>query len=674
MKKTISILLAICMLFALGACGAKAPDEPVSVTNKPASPVPWSPSPEPVPAAQSQDPADGDAAEISGIRAAEDYDEIYLLMREQPSYGGWGWRGGDMIFAEAEEAAVATNAAEAPKAADAPTATPVPAAGDDYSGTNVQVRGVDEGDIVKTDGRFIYALSGGNLRILAAADADTRELYSGEIGEDYYRDYQDENGAYKGVESRWRSARELYILGDRLAVVYDASAWSERSSEDGGWQYSESYRTEVELYDVRDVSAPKLLTTLGQDGSFVSSRMTGGSLYLISRYYVRDPDADEPQTFVPCLYRDGEPETMDCRCIWIPEHRSSNAYTVVSAYAVEDGTARGSVSLLGGSDTVYMNASDLFLAHSEYIDEESAPRTEAVYTVTEHRWKQQTTITRVALTEEGLSVEACGSVDGSLLNQFSMDVWNGHLRLVTTLDGYSYTTWEDKERGFINTVWPENDEERSSNALYVLDSSMNVVGSLTGLAETERVYSVRFDGDTGYFVTFRQVDPLFAVDLGDPTAPKLLSALKIPGFSEYLHVWSEGRLLGLGRDADPETGRTGSLKLSMFDTSDKTDVTEKHKLLLPGYWSEALYNHKAILVSPEKNVFAFPVENGYAVYGYDDAEGFSIRAELELKGENGWWYGSARGLYAGDYAYVVFETGVWVLDLETLEPVTTVEW
>ena len=112
----------------------------------------------------------------------------------------------------------------------------------------------------------------------------------------------------------------------------------------------------------------------------------------------------------------------------------------------------------------------------------------------------------------------------------------------------------------------------------------------------------------------------------------------------------------------------------MFDTSDKTDVTEKHKLLLPGYWSEALYNHKAILVSQEKNVFAFPVENGYAVYGYDDAEGFSIRAELELKGENGWWYGSARGLYAGDYAYVVFETGVWVLDLETLEPVTTVEW
>ena len=105
----------------------------------------------------------------------------------------------------------------------------------------------------------------------------------------------------------------------------------------------------------------------------------------------------------------------------------------------------------------------------------------------------------------------------------------------------------------------------------------------------------------------------------------------------------------------------------------RTNVTEKHKLLLSGSWSEALYNHKAILVSPEKNVFAYPTERGYEVYGYDDAEGFSLRAEVRMT-EDKWWYGSARGLYAGDFAYVVFETGVWVLDLETLEPVTTLNW
>jgi uncharacterized secreted protein with C-terminal beta-propeller domain len=552
-------------------------------------------------------------------------------------------------------------------------ATPAPAGGE-YSETNVQVKGVDEGDIVKTDGRYIYALSGNTLRILAAAGADTRVLFTKEVGEDYYKTFEDEDGKYKGSEGRWRGPRELYVLGDRLAVVYNVSAWGESYLAEGGWRYRDNSRTEVELYDVSDPASPKLAATVGQDGSFVSSRMTDGTLYLVSQYYVYDPDADDPITFVPGLYRDGEPEPVDSGCIWIPEHRSGSGYAVASAFSMEDGAARGNVSLLGGAATVYMNADDLYLARSEYVDEESEPRTEAVYTVVDHSWKQQTALTRISLAGGGLTVAASGSVDGALLNQFSMDAWGGCLRLVTTHDSYCYTTWEDKERGFINTVWPEDGNDRSSNALYVLDENLCVVGSLTGLAEDERVYSVRFDGDVGYFVTFRQVDPLFAVDLSEPTSPKLLSALKIPGFSEYLHVWGEGRLLGLGMDADPETGRTGSMKLSMFDTSDKTDVFEKHKLLLPGSWSEALYNHKAILVSREKNVVAFPTEKGYAVYGYDDETGFTPRAELKLGGENEWWYGSARGLYSGGFAYVVFETGVWVLDLETLEPVTTLTW
>ena len=672
MKKTLSILLALCLLLGLAACGgaAKNPEEPAAAggeTGKPASPTPATPAPQ-------DDPTSAptpEAPALTGIRAAADYAEVYRLLQEHPTYGGYGgWRGGDVVYEEAADSAVATNttgAAEMPQAAE-PMAAP---AGGDYSETNVQVKGVDEGDIVKTDGKYIYALSGGTLRILAAAGADTRVLFSKQVGEEYYNSFEND-GKYKGSESRSRNAQELYVSGGVLAVVYNAWSWSESYNADGNWSYSESGRTEIELYDVRDPASPKLTATLGQDGGLTGSRMTDGTIYLISRYFVRDPDEAEPITYVPSLYRNGEPEAVDCRCIWIPEHRSSNAYAVVSAYDMAAGAVRANVSFLGGGDTVYMNADDLYLAYSAYVDEESAPRTEAVYTVVDHSFRQQTTITRVSLAGGGLSVAASGSVDGALLNQFSMDAWNGNLRLVTTLDGYRYTTWEDKERGFLNTVWPE-DNEKSSNALYVLDGGLNIVGSLTGLAETERVYSVRFDGNVGYFVTFRQVDPLFAVDLSDPAAPKLLSALKIPGFSEYLHVWSEGRLLGLGMDADPETGRTGAMKLSMFDTSDKTNVTEKHKLLLPGYWSEALYNHKAILVSPEKNVFAFPVENGYAVYGYDDAAGFSLRAELKLT-ENEWWYGSARGLYAGGFAYVVFDTGVWVLDLETLEPVTTVNW
>ena len=656
MKKTLSILLLLSLLLSLAACGGAAAPEKAQLS-APQGGKTDAPTPTPTSL-----PAEA-PTRLPGLRAAADYDELFKLLSTPPTTGGWygGWRAGGMAIPEAVNTDEATAAAE-------PAAAPAP----EHSDTNVQVQGVDEGDIVKTDGKYIYVLSGDTLRILAADGADTRVLFSKRLGEDYYRDLLDENEGYKGSESRGRAPQELYIRGDRLAVVYSVWAWGETYNTDGGWTYTDSSRTEAELYDVGDPASPKLLTTAGQDGGFVSSRMTEGTLYLVSRHYVRDPQAEDPGTFVPCLYRNGVAEAMDCRCIWYPETRQRDGYAVVSAVSLEDGSIGASVSLLGGADTVYMSAEDLYLARSAYVDEESAPRTEAVYTVTDHSWRMQTDITRVSLAGGGLTVLANGSVDGSLLNQFSMDAWNGNLRLVTTLDGYRYTTWEDKERGFVNTVWPE-ENERGSNALYVLDGELNTVGSLTGLAEDERVYSVRFDGDTGYFVTFRQVDPLFAVDLSDPASPKLLSALKIPGFSEYLHVWGEGRLLGLGRDADPETGRAGGLKLSMFDTSDKTNVTEKHKLLLPGSWSEALYNHKAILVSPEKNVFAFPTESGYAVYGYDDAAGFTQRAELQ-RTEGEWWYGSARGLYAGDFAYVVFETGVWVLDLDTLAPVTTVSW
>jgi uncharacterized secreted protein with C-terminal beta-propeller domain len=153
----------------------------------------------------------------------------------------------------------------------------------------------------------------------------------------------------------------------------------------------------------------------------------------------------------------------------------------------------------------------------------------------------------------------------------------------------------------VKLPWDE-DGSKTFNALYVLDADLQVAGSITDLAQDEVIYSARFDGDIGYFVTFRQVDPLFAVDLSNPKAPVVLSALKIPGFSEYLHLWSDGRLFGLGRDADVETGRAGRMKLSMFDTSDPADVTERKTLLLDSDYSAALYNHKAILISRDKNL------------------------------------------------------------------------
>ena len=156
------------------------------------------------------------------------------------------------------------------------------------------------------------------------------------------------------------------------------------------------------------------------------------------------------------------------------------------------------------------------------------------------------------------------------------------------------------------------------------------------------------------------MDPLFTVDLTDPSAPVIMSELKIPGFSQYLHPWADGLLLGLGQDADVNTGWTTGLKLSMFNTGNPHDVTEQHKLKLDYGWSAALYNHKAILASESRNLIGFPADNGYAVYGYDPDSGFYQKAFIE--GVNG-WDGKSRGLFVGDEVYIVMQKGCTVLDM-----------
>lgn len=204
----------------------------------------------------------------------------------------------------------------------------------------------------------------------------------------------------------------------------------------------------------------------------------------------------------------------------------------------------------------------------------------------------------------------------------------------------------------------------------MFDENLDLIGKIDGLAKNEKVYSVRFSGDTAYFVTFRTVDPLFTVDLSDPANPVILSELKIPGFSNYLHPYSDGLLFGLGQDADERTGWTRGMKLSMFDVSDPHAVSEKHCLKLDSYSSEALYNHKAILVSAEKDLIGFPTETGYVIYGYDTEKGFYKKAETAL--EKLWASHDIRGLYSGDYVYIVTQDFTAVMRMADLELLTTV--
>ena len=600
-----------------------------------------------------QTPAPVKADTLLYASSYEELSKLLASLRTQPrGYGGNGYRDdakGDSVEEEAagEQSASAGNG--------------------DYSGTNVQVDGIDEADIVKTDGRYIYTLSGTEL-IIGSANGDgtytslSRTQVIESNGDDYSY-YDEETGDFEYSYSS-ENFEGMYIFGTTAALI--SSYWS--YYEHGGVDTYESVndnRTVLRFYDVSDPSAPALISECSQDGSCLDSRMNDGALYLISSYYEYNGQEEDVYNCVPSVYRNGEKTFIPAGDIGIIPVDNPNVCCVVCCYDFGSADVTATEAVYGTGTYVYMNDEMLCVACCSSDLTESEPRTESVYTVVDKSYESATHIVGFPVSGGGLGTPVYGSVPGYLDSQFSMDIYGGYLRMVTTVSRNSYTVYTDSEYGFENYVWA--DPVPTTNALWILDGDMNVSGSIEGLAEDERIYSARFDGDTGYFVTFRQVDPLFAVDLSDPTSPKILSELKIPGFSEYLHKYSEGRLFGLGYAVSDVTSRTTGLKLSMFDVSDPADVTEKNTLEIDESYSPALYNHKAIIVAPEKDIIGFPTESGYSIYGYDDADGFYLRA---MSGEiTDWWGGDMRGLWIGDWFYIVdrYSQTVNVMSLTELE-------
>ncbi|MBR4896219.1 MAG: beta-propeller domain-containing protein, partial [Clostridia bacterium] len=591
----------------------------------------------------------------------------YEAIRNASSVGGKGVRYAASSNAAAKEVVTEDVAAEAPAAMESGGT-----GGGDYSGTNVQVEGIDEGDIVKTDGRYLYVLKNRSEIVILKAAGEATEVVS------RFSVADGDNGYFGGIwpdgvkndqlevyKNSW--AEEIYVLGDTLAVITDRSEYS--SGEiDGIWRYDDRNYTNADFYDISDRANPYYVTSEGQDGSYLTSRLKDGKLYLLTRRWVyrwSDYKEEDYGSYIPMLYNaDGMRVTPVDRIFW-PETSEESDYTIISRFSMDSRSMEDSASILGAGNTVYMSHDWLYLADTRYYEEAQAERTESVYTVTDYIYGNRTEILKISYAD-GFSVAASGTVRGDLLNQFSMDEWDGCLRVVTTEWNNAYTIYEDKEYGFTNYQYKDS---KQTNGLYVFDAGMNLIGALDELAENERVYSVRFDGGVGYFVTFRQVDPLFTVDLRDPANPTIMSELKIPGFSNYLHPWGDGFLFGLGQNADEETGRTDGMKLSMFDVSDPFGVFERDKLSLDISYSEGLYNHKAILAAPQKNLIGFPSSNGYLLYTYTPEEGFRLMNEVTINEytKDGWywWDTDSRGLYVGEDIYILTSQFAVVLDMNT---------
>ncbi|MDR2929744.1 MAG: beta-propeller domain-containing protein [Propionibacteriaceae bacterium] len=549
------------------------------------------------------------------------------------------------------------------------------------SATNTQVAGIDEGDIVKTDGSYLYVAHQRRVAIVVGAGADTHEVAAIDV-----------SGLTAGDEVTTGPVVDLMIQGDRLIVLThgfeaDFDQWASGSPT---WISMEASSLKAAIYDIADPTAPRHITTLSQSGSYVDSRLSDGVLYLVSNQIVSPAKVDPgvPATFVPEVGQGSTVAPVPPDTIEILPGATEPTYSVVTSLDVTSGSRLGEQVVLGGTATVYMSQSNIYLSADRWSyntdgQDEAKPLPGGAGSFVGGR----TQLTRIGLNGGALAVEAQGELPGSLLNQFSLDEVDGNLRVVTAYG----TTGSDSDPGWWKTV----------PALWVLDSQLAVVGSIPQLVSNEQVQSVRFAGSIAYVVTYEQVDPLFTIDLSDPTAPTVMSELKIPGFSSYLHPFGDNLLVGVGTDADSD-GVIRGLKLTMFDVTDPYDVREITTARITGDETEVARDHKAGFFDVERGLIGFPVtawpasidakpaggsggetpqiQWRYELYQWDGAQ-FTHLTTIDLVADMGVTSSEAatgaidlttRGVRIGDEFYIVTSQAVVAYDMTAYAKLTTV--
>lgn len=463
----------------------------------------------------------------------------------------------------------------------------------DFSTTNTQVAGVDEADLVETDGEFLYVISHNELLILDARESGKLTLAS-------------------RIQLDARPTG-MYLAGDRLTLITTGIGWN-------SYYNRTPSTTEVKSLDVSDRSTPKLVQSTEIDGRLVSSRMVDGELRIVLQQ-----DSRHWSNLLPNLQRyfvdfDEATQTQNYRYETRNEylgrvHKLLGNYSMPSYRTLSvDGDVLGEQTLVTWEELaepmVTRHASATTIATFETLGDTAGPTaTKTLFTqsaaeiyATEdslyvfgrsvNSSYNETTIWKYDFdaTDHSIKLSATGSVDGYLLNQFSIDEYDGFLRVVTT--GQSW---------------------RSGQSLFVLQQAgkrLKTVGKVENLAPGEQLHSVRFTGNQAFVVTFRRVDPLFAIDLSDPTNPVVAGELKIPGFSDYLQPLGENHLLGIGRGANESSGLIQELQVSIFDVSDLNDPLLAHRHSFGGgrnTASIALGEHHAVSYFPSAEILAIPV-------------------------------------------------------------------
>lgn len=508
----------------------------------------------------------------------------------------------------------------APAAADQGAKTSAGSA-TDFSTTNVQVSGVDEGDVIKNDGKYIYIIKGSDLRIVEAYPAENlKELVSFTLG--------DANETFTPSEM-YVDANTLTVIGsdykEPTPVPLDTTTTGTTTKiAPDYYPYYNYSRTKVFVVDITDRTKPTVKRSVEFDGYYNTSRKVGNTLYMVMNYnyspiiYYAQPmmldtagtSSGTTTTATPVPADVVVPKMLDtkkgteelvapCSQIRILPKEHNFNYLITAAVPLNDLTKDVSRSVVvGNSENIYASQSNLYVAANDWGGGYYRPYGD-----------YDTAIYRFALGNGTIEYKNKGKVPGQLLNQFSMDESNGYFRVATTKNQYV----------------PGSE---INNNVYVLNMAMETKGKIENIAPGEKLYSARFMGNKAYLVTFKRVDPFFVLDLSDPANPKITGKLKVPGYSDYLQPYDENHILGFGYDVDeslvdptsdflPYDAKKG-FKISLFDVTDLTNPKEMFKEVVgdQGTSSPVSYDHKALLFDKDKQLLALPI----TVYGFPQAD------------------------------------------------------
>ena len=595
---------------------------------------------------------------------ASDYKEVYqtLLKGYQQN-----WIEGEMsaeTSTATSEDKASGNAAK-DESADMDLSEGSKEGGKDYSTTNLQMEGVDESDIAKIDGSYIYTVEDKYIVITDIRDGKLEEVT---------RFLPKDCGAADRV-------MEIYVDGDQLILVvqgYETSldgnskAGSDKETsdketsdketkdeensdketavsdvaKDGAFCYKMNGKstTQIQVYSIVDRKNPEFEGRLIQDGYYNTSRKIGDVVYLFTQYnmtsdvtsYVEKKHGVEDlkegngvSSLAEAVIPKVNGEKVAAGEIYLPESSGESGILVSSLDVNKPDKVLDSKLVISGYAQTYISKDTLYLYEEDYDG------------------AMITNIAKFALDEGRISGVAATAVRGYVRDTFAINASDGYLRVLTT----DYST------------------EDEVNALYILDENMKLTGQLTGIAPGEEIYAARFMGNTGYFVTYRNTDPLFTVDLSDPAKPEIIGGLKVTGFSEYLHFWDDTHLLGIGYESDEKTGNIENIKLSMFNIENPGEVTEEAKLVLKDVdYSEALYDYKSVIISKDKNLIGLVCEDysssrtkqTYQIYSYENG---TFKKQAEIPGINGVNYENVRGMYSGNVFYLWINDNITSYDM-----------